>query len=366
LKESKIDSLENALKMQGVVIEKIKSGELSGAKAKEVEGTIEKALANNVENFKAAKEGRHDFKFELDVKAVGDMTFANNLSGGDMPQAQRLEGINNIAEREARIYSRIPKLTTAGNTIDWIYETAQEGAAAGTAEGSAENQIDNNFVVTSVSLLKQTAYFKVSTEMLDDVSFMATWLRNKLIVRLFLRVDSQVLVGDGTGTNLNGVVTQATAFAAGTFANAVDSANDVDSLVVAANQIRTANHNGALTIVMHPDDVTALKLVKLTSTDKRYVERLMMVGSSLSMDGIPIVETTAMTAGDFLIGEFGKALVAEKGGIMVEVGLDGNDFTNNMRTILGEWRGEVIIENNDTSAFVTGTFATTNAALETT
>jgi hypothetical protein len=51
---------------------------------------------------------------------------------------------------------------------------------------------------------------------------------------------------------------------------------------------------------------------------------------------------------------------------MVEVGLDGSDFVNNMRTILGEWRGEVIIENNDTTAFVTGTFATTNAALETT
>jgi HK97 family phage major capsid protein len=366
LKESKIESLENALKMQGVVIEKIKSGELAGSKVNAIEGTIEKALAANADNFKQIKNGRHDFSFELDVKAVGDMTFANNLSGGDMPQAQRLEGINNIAEREARIYARIPKLTTAGNTIDWVYETLQEGAAAGTAEGSAKNQIDNNFVVTSVSLLKQTAYFKVSTEMLDDVSFMATWLRNKLIVRLFLRVDSQVLVGDGTGTNLNGIVTQATAFAAGSFALAVDSANDVDSLVVAANQIRTANHNGALTIVMHPDDVTALKLVKLTSTDKRYVERLMMVGSSLSMDGIPIIETTAMTQGDFLIGEFGKALVAEKGGIMVEVGLDGSDFVNNMRTILGEWRGEVIIENNDTTAFVTGTFATTNAALETT
>jgi HK97 family phage major capsid protein len=365
LKESKIESLENALKMQGIVIEKIKNGELAGSKVNAIEGTIEKALEANADNFKQIKNGRHDFSFELDVKAVGDMTFANNLSGGNMPQAQRLEGINNIAEREARIYSRIPKLTTSANTIDWVYEDAQEGAAAGTAEGAAKNQIDNNFVVTSVSLLKQTAYFKVSTEMLDDVSFMAGWLRNKLIVRLFLRVDSQVLVGDGTGTNLNGVVTQATAFAAGTFANAVDSANDVDSLVVAANQIRTANHNGALTIVMHPDDVTALKLVKLTSTDKRYVERLMMVGSSLSMDGIPIVETTAMTAGDFLIGEFGKALVAEKGGIMVEVGLDGNDFTNNMRTILGEWRGEVIVENNDTSAFVTGTFATTNAALET-
>ena len=105
--------------------------------------------------------------------------------------------------------------------------------------------------------------------MLDDVSFMAAWLRNKLIVRLFLRVDSQVLVGGGTGTDLNGIYTQATAFAAGTFANAVDNANDVDSLVVAMNQIRLANHMGALSIFMHPSDVTSLKLVKLSATDKR-------------------------------------------------------------------------------------------------
>lgn len=366
LKEDKLESLENALKMQGVVLEKLKDGSLNANTVRHAEGTIQKALSDNADNFKKLKEGRHDFNFELDVKAVGDMTFANNLSGGNMPQAQRLEGINNIAEREARIYARIPKLTTAGNTIDWVYETLQEGSASGTSEGASKNQIDNNFVVTSISLEKQTAYFKVSTEMLDDVSFMESWLRNKLIVRLFLRVDSQVLVGDGTGNNLNGLVTQATAFSAGTFAAAVDNANDVDVLVVAANQIRTANHQGALTIVMHPDDVTNLKLQKITSTDKRYVERLLQVGSTLTMDGIPIVETTAMTQGTYLIGEFSKALVAEKGGIMVEMGLDGNDFTKNMRTIIAEWRGEVIVQNNDTTAFVTGTFATDAAALETT
>jgi hypothetical protein len=72
-----------------------------------------------------------------------------------------------------------------------------------------------------------------------------------------------------------------------------------------------------------------------------------------------------MTVGTFLIGDLSKALIAEKGGIMVDVGLDGNDFTKNMRTIIAEWRGEVIIENNDTTAFVYGVFATTNAALET-
>ena len=364
--KSELESMKVSAKEQGLLMKRVKDNLDSVGTVNIVDGSIEKAMSANVENFKTAKSSRHDFNFELDIKAVGDMTFANNLSGGNMPQAQRLEGINDIAERVAQTYGRIPKLSTSANTIDWVYETLQEGAAAGTAEGASKNQVDNNFVVTSVSLLKQTAYFKVSTEMLDDASFMAAWLRNKLITRLFLRIDSQVLVGGGTGTDLNGLVTQATAFAAGSFALAVDNANDVDSLVVAANQIRLANHAGSLTIFMHPDDVTSLKLVKLSATDKRYVDRLMQVGSSMVLDGIPIVETTAMTQGDFLIGDLSKALIAEKGGIMVEVGTDGNDFTKNMRTIIGEWRGEVIVENNDTTAFVTGTFATTNAALETT
>jgi len=365
LKNTQFETLKKALKEQGNVIKGLKEGKINANNVHEVEGSLEKALSDNADKFAAhAKGGKEEFSFNL--KTVGDMTFAANLSGGNMPQAQRLDGINDIAEREFRIYPIIPKLNTNGNTIDWVYETLQEGAASGTAEGVLKNQIDNNFVVTSVSLLKQTAYFKVSTEMLDDVSFMASWLRNKLLTRLMDRIDSQVLVGGGTGTDLNGIYTQATVFAAGTFALSVDNANDADSLVVAANQIRLADHNGSLSVVMHPSDVTALKLIKVSATDKRYVDRLLQVGSTLRLDGMPIIETTAMAAGTFLVGDFSKALIAQKNGVTIEVGLDSGDFLKNMRSILAEWRGEVIIQNNDLTAFVYGVFATTNAALETT
>lgn len=363
LKAHKVKSLESALETQGIILKKLQDGSLSGASVRGAENSVRKALADNREDFIKAKDGRHSFRFSL--KAVGDMTLAGNVSGGDMPQAQRLEGVNDIAEREAKSYALFPKLRTAANTIEWVYESGQEGTIDGTAEGAAKDQIDNDFVVTSVALVKRAAYFKVSTEMLDDVAFMEGWLRNKLIVRLFLDVDNQVLNGNGAAPNLSGILNQATAFAAGSFAGTVDSANDADSLVVAANQIRLANHNGALTIMMHPSDVAALKLVKLSASDKRYVERLMMVGSSMSLDGIPIIENTNIAQGDFLIGDFAKGTIVEKSGIEVEIGLDGSDFTKNMRTILAEWRGQLFVQNNDTTAFVKGTFATTNAALET-
>jgi HK97 family phage major capsid protein len=366
--DAKIETLLEAVKTQGIVLEKVKSGAFSGSQMRNLEGTIEKSLEDNAENFKNAKEGRTDFSFELDTKAVGDMTFAANVTGV-VPQAQRLEGVNDIAERAARTYALVPKLQTSGNTIEWVYETAQEGAAGGTAEGATKNQLDNNFVVTSVPLLKQTAYFKLSTEMLTEASWMAGWIRNKLIVRLFVDIDEQVLVGGGTGTDLNGILTQATAFSAGTFAtgsaNEIDNANNADVLVVAALNIRLANHYGNLTIFMNPVDVAVLKTIKLSATDKRYVDRLMLMGSTLSLDGMPIVETSAMTVGSYVIGDVAKAMIAEQGSIKVDVGLDGNDFTKNMRTILAEWKGEVIIENNDLTAFVTGVFATDAAAMET-
>lgn len=363
MRENTLKTLQEAIHEQGLVMAKLREGSLNAGTIKNAEHTIEAVVKANLDDLRKSKEGRHDFSFAM--KVAGDMTLAGNVTG-TVPQAERLEGVNDIAERVAQTYPIIPKMNTAANTIEWVYETSQDGTIDGTAEGAAKDQIDNDFVVTSVSLVKRAAYFKVSTEMLDDVTFMAGWLRNKLIVRLFLDVDNQCLNGDGIAPNVNGIINQSTAFAAGTFAGAVDNANDVDSLVVAMNQIKIANQGvNNLTIMMHPSEVASLKLEKLSATDKRYVDRLMMVGSTLNLDGTPIVENTNITVGDFLVGDFSKATIVQKSSISVEVGLDGNDFTKNMRTILAEWRGQLFVQNNDTTAFVTGTFATTNAALET-
>lgn len=369
--KGEIATLKEAIKLQGTTLKAIQTGQMSGATVNGLENSIDKALKANLDNFTKSKtERNHDFSFTID-KAVGDMTFANNLSGGNMPQAQRLEGVNDIAERITVTYPSIPKLTTDRNAIEWVYETAQEGTIAGTAEGATKDQIDNNFVVSSVSLEKTAAYFKVSTEMLDDVSFMAGWLRNKLIVRLLLSVDNQCLNGDGSNNTVNGLMNQAIAFAPGTFAtgqaNAVENANAVDVLVVAMNQIKLLNQGVSnLTIQMNPTNVAALKMIKVlaSATDNRYVTRLLQVGSTLMLDGVPILENNNMAVGSYLVYDSSKATIVEKSSIMVEVGLDGSDFTKNMRTILAEWRGQLFIQNNDLNAFVTGVFATDAAAIE--
>ena len=129
------------------------------------------------------------------------------------------------------------------------------------------------------------------------------------------------------------------------------------------NQIALAEQDAPNYIFMNPSDVTALKMVKVTSTDKRYVERTLIAGSTLMVDGVMIIPSTLVTVGEYLIGNFDLALLVTRQDVNINIGLDADDFTKNLRTILAEWRGLSLVRNNDRTAFVKGVFATDIAAI---
>lgn len=335
-----------------------------GERSTEVGSDLRKSLENNFEKIKGLKTSKEGF--EMVIKAVGTMLGSTNISGGNVPVEERLAGFNTIASRRVRFLDLLSRRRANSNIISWVYQSGKEGTAGTTEEGATKNQIDFNLVVASQSVVKYSAFIKISTEMLDDIDFIESEINAELLRELLKAVETGAFSGDGTAPNLNGVYTVAPAFAAGTFALTVDNANEVDVLVVAVNQIMIAEQDMPTHILMHPSDVTKLKLVKVTATDKRYVERLAEIGGSLFMDGIPIIPTTLVGVGTFLIGDFTKASLHELGTLRIEMGLDGNDYTKNLRTILAEWRGAVVVKNNDRTAFVKGTFSTAKSALETT
>jgi len=326
---------------------------------------LRKALEDNKDNLKALKNGKSG-EFAMVVKTVGTMLESTNISGGNVPVEQRLAGLNTIASRRVRLMDLVSRGTATSNIISWVYQANKDGSAGGTTEGSTKNQVDFDLVVANEDVVKRTAFIKVSTEMLDDIDFIESEINNELMRELMKDVESTAYSGNGTAPQMNGVRTVATAFSAGTFANTVDNANNVDVLVVAMNQIKIAEQGMPNYILMHPSDVTALKLYKVSGTDRRYVDRLVNVGSTLVLDGVQIVETTLVTAGQYLVGDFSLATLYDKGSLRIEMGLDGNDYTKNLRTILAEYRGAMVVKNNDRTAFVKGVFATDKASLETT
>ena len=354
-----IKALNETLKAQGVAIKK-----LSEKNANEV-GILSstKSLLSEKREELAAIKGNSDKK--LAIKVAGTMLGSTNVSGGNVPVEQRLPGLDIVPSRRVRLLDIVSRGSAESNVISWVSQANKDGAAGQTAEGAAKNQIDFDLVVNNESLKKTTAYIKISEEMLSDIAFIESEINNELMREILKAVEAQVYEGDGTGNNLNGIVTQATAFAAGSFAGTVDNANVADVLTVAANQIRLAEHDAPSYIMLNPSDLTALKLIKTSTTDKRYVDRLVMVAGEMSLDGIPIIETTLVAQDTFLIGDFAKSTVYDKGMVDIKVGYENDDFTKNLVTILAEWRGLNIIKTNDASAFVTGTISVAAAALET-
>jgi HK97 family phage major capsid protein len=353
-------TLNEALKEMGLAIKAGQEGE-TFQKAE----TLADVLKASKDSIAKLKDNRDAPWVKMTVKAVGTMLESNNVSGGNVPVEQRIAGLNTIASRRVRLMDLVSRGSATSNIISWVYQSGKEGAAGGTAEGATKNQIDFNLVVASQSVVKRTAFIKVSTEMLDDIDFIESEINNELLRELNKDVELTSYSGDGTAPAMNGIRTVATAFSAGDFALAIDNANEADVLVVAINQIAIAEQPEPTAILMHPTDVAKLLVIKVSATDKRYVDRLQMIAGQLSLDGVPIIKTTLVTSGTYLVGAFNMATLYDKGAISLEMGLDGNDFTKNLRTIIAEYRGAMVVKNNDRTAFVKGTFSTDKAALET-
>lgn len=363
LRDSQMEQMKNlneALKEIGLSIKASKEGN-STVK----ESSIKEALKSNVDSIKALKDSKNAQWVSMEVKAVGTMLESANVSGGNVPVEQRIAGLNAIASRRVRLMDLVSRGRATSNIISWVYQSGKEGSAGGTAEGDTKNQIDFNLVVASQSVVKRTAFIKVSTEMLDDIDFIESEINNELLRELNKDVELTAYSGNGTAPAMNGVRTTATAFSAGDFALAIDNANEADVLTVAINQIAIADQPEPTAILCHPTDITKLLVIKVSATDKRYVDRLQMVAGQLSLDGIPIIKTTLVTAGTYLVGAFNLATLYDLGTLSVQMGIDGNDWTKNLRTIIAEYRGAMVVKNNDRTAFVKGTFSTDKASLET-
>jgi len=353
-------ALQKVLKDQGILMKRLTSEEV-----REKQVTVkDKVLENKEAISKIAKgESRENVRFTVN-KAVGDMSLSGNTTG-QIPQADRNPVIGDVNERAVTLLDLVSSGSIGSNIKEWVYVANEEGAAASTAEGAIKNQIDFELIVGSNKVEKVTAYIVATDEMLEDVEGVVSLVNNKLTTKVRLALEKYVYDGDGVSPNLEGISTVAPTFAAGAFAGIVDNANNVDVLAVAQNQIELADCAMPTAIFMNPSDVTSLLLEKVSSTDKRYIERLQMIAGTLSFDGVPVVKSTMVPAGEFLMGDFTKANVDYKKGFTVEIGYNADNFVKNFKTIRGEVRAVCYVEHNDRPCFVKGNFATAKAALET-
>jgi HK97 family phage major capsid protein len=356
--------LDGAQKTQSDLIEGL-TKQLNDSKLKGLSfrDQVKTLLTDNKDKLKAMKDGDSKTNIRMTMKAVGNMTIAGNITG-QIPQAEREDGITRVVRRNPFMVELVNVGTITSNLLEWVQQANPEGDAAMTAEGALKAKIDFDLVLASAPVRKVTAFIKVSKEMLDDVPLIESEINQELTEVMNLKIDVQILSGDGTGQNIIGIQANAVAFAPGSFAtgsaNEIILPNNADALRVAVNQIDIALFQ-ANYILMHPTDLAAMDTSK--TTEGQYVLPPFSTNANTIVKGIPIVANTGITEGEYLVGDFTKAGVRFREGLVFDIGYENDDFTKNFVTILAEARMVQRVKSNHYPAFVKGNFATDKAAI---
>src|SRR3546814_5984194 len=129
--------------------------------------------------------------------------------------------------------------------------------------GTAKPQSEIKFDIKTATVTTIANWVLATRQILDDVAMLQSYIDGRLRYGLAYAEELQLLNGDGTGTNLNGVYTQATTFASPLAAANADLDTKVDVLRLAMLQAALAEFP-ATGHVLNPIDWAEIELTKIT------------------------------------------------------------------------------------------------------
>jgi HK97 family phage major capsid protein len=328
---------------------------------------LQAAFEEKAEELKVAASADQSKTFSINLKAVDTMSVASTIGSGatQVSITQDTGVISPIRKRELSYLAAVSIGSIGTNRAMWIEETDEEGTPIMLAEGATKTQLDVQYIEKTEAVKKIAVTGKVTTELMADIPQLISHIENNLMKRMDIVLEDQLLTsaGTGIGDNLVGMETKATAFSAGALAASVDDANELDVLEAIALQVKLAFGNPEA-IFVHPSTVATMKLIKDTAGRPVWKDYVTINGD-LVVSGLRVIETTAITAGDFVGGDTKVMNVLKRSELGIQIGLDGNDFTKNLKTMLLEKRLVQFVSANDTATLVKGDFTTAKAALET-
>jgi HK97 family phage major capsid protein len=327
------------------------------------------------EEFKSFKDtGRYTMDKPFTVEGESDITgpgqkdiYNGLMTGGLNPMGFGKIQFDPMIPRPHRTYrvrDLFPVATTTANLIDYFrvlgFTTGSDNR--GNARPVADYESGNFGLKPKSQLQFEPAQAPVRTiahweaahrnVIADEPQLQAT-INNELLYGLALAEDDQILNGDGTVDNLLGLLRTP-----GIQTYTQESADQKsDALRRAATLSMLANFPGT-GYVMHPFDWEDVELQKTVSGgDGQYMlVTNIAVGAQAQVWRQPVVETPAMTEGQFLTGAFGLgAQLYDRQQANIRIAEQHADFfVRNAIVILAEERLALAVKRPE--SFVLGSF----------
>lgn len=288
-------------------------------------------------------------------------------SAGALIRPDRDPEIYRNPSRPTRIRDLIPAIPTASGSVEIMRQNvftnnaAPQGTVAAQGGGEfvakAKSEITWELITATVKTIAH--WVPASRQVLADAPMLAALIDLELTYGLDLESDNQLLIGDGTGQNMTGLMVDAAVstvgeLASGTAAADVPSAM-IDHIRSAITKCQTFEYYNMNGLILNPVDWEILETAK--ATDGHYLMiQFPSEGAGDRMWKVPVVVTNAMPADNFLLGDFTMgAKIYDRESVEVRVSEShGTYFVENGVAVLAEER--YVMTVNRPKAFCKGLF----------
>jgi HK97 family phage major capsid protein len=254
-------------------------------------------------------------------------------SGGSLITPDRDRDVP-LARRRLTVRALLGSGTTASNMVEYPRQTTRTNNAATVDEMALKPESVLEWELKQAPVRTIAHWIPASKQVLDDAPQLRTIVDGELRYGLALKEEEQLLLGDGVGTNLLGLVPQATAYDA---TGEPAGASKFDIILRAIAQAEAADLPATGVVVNSAD---WLKLQGLKDANGRYIGSGPMGSAMPSAWGLDVAPSNSMPAGKFLVGNFANAAtVYDRLKPVVLLSTEDRDnFVRNAVTILCEER----------------------------
>lgn len=315
---------------------------------------VSKWMEANKDAITAIKSGEKASLTGLVIKVNSPMTPANTYnSSAYLPQPEFQIGATEIVRVQPTFWDYIKKGRTKAAAYVWVNKKNPLGAAGFIGPGVAKPGISFE-IATEISNAKKVAVSeKCSTELLEDIDGMQSWIEQELAYQLKQKINTTLMTGVSSSTVPAGIQTISTAFSLTTISTT--NPNNWDAVVAAVAQLRAGNLVGQATAFMNPIDIANMKLAKAISQGQ-YLNNTPELGAT-------IVEDNNIPVGYIQVAllDYYKILIYKE--FAITFGWENDDFTKNLVTAIAEMRLHQFFSENHTGAFIYDTLSNIKTAI---
>lgn len=278
-----------------------------------------------------------------------DLKTLMSTTAGWAPESTRTGRLVLDAQRPIQVLDIIPQGTTSQAAVVYMEETTFTNNAAEAAEAGTYGEAALVLTEVSETVRKIAVWLPITDEQLEDEAQARGYVNNRLPFMLMQRLDSQVLVGDGTAPNLSGITDRS-----GIQTQAKGTDPTPDAVYKAMTKVRVTGRAIPNAAVFHPNDWQDVRLLR--TADGIYIWGSPSEAGPERIWGITVVQSDALTENTALVGDFANYCeLTMRRGIDVQVTNAHSDFfINGKQAMRADMRAAFCVYRPAAFATVTG------------